>query len=33
MATVRVLAIMYAVQAAVGIGLGIAYAVWMMYPA
>ena len=33
MTTARILAIMYVAQAAAGIALGIAYAVWLMYPA
>jgi hypothetical protein len=33
MSTVRILTTMYIVQAAVGIAVGIAYAVWLMYPA
>jgi multidrug transporter EmrE-like cation transporter len=33
MTTVRILAIMYLAQAAAGIAIGFAYAVWLMYPA
>jgi hypothetical protein len=29
--TVRILAVVYVVQACVGISLGLAYAVWLMY--
>jgi hypothetical protein len=31
MATLRILAIIYVVQAGVGIATGIAYAVWLLY--
>jgi hypothetical protein len=31
MAAVRILAVIYVVQAGVGIALGFAYAVWLLY--
>ena len=33
MTAVRILTIIYIAQAAAGIALGFAYAVWLMYPA
>jgi hypothetical protein len=31
MSTVRFLAVAYVIQAGVGIGLGVGYAVWLLY--
>ena len=31
MSTIRILAVLYVVQAGVGIALGFAYAVWLQY--
>jgi hypothetical protein len=31
MSTLRILAVMYAFQAGVGIATGVAYAVWLLY--